>query len=120
MTRLFSVVGLLAVVFLVGGLVVGDDKDLKKDTKAVKSGKLPLYYSRLGLSDEQKKKLQEIQGEYLPKIQELENQIRELKKKERVAMEEVLTDSQKARLREILLEKAPAEREKRSPGEKDK
>ncbi len=112
MTRWFSMVGLLAMVFLAGGLVIGDDKDAKKDTKGVKSGKLPVYYSRLGLSDEQKKKIQEIQGEYLPRIQELENQIKELRKKERVAVEEVLTDSQKVRLREILLEKAPPDKGK--------
>ena len=99
------------------GLVTGDDKDIQKDTKAVKVGKLPAYYSRLGLSDDQKKKVQQIQGEYQPKIQELENQIKELKKKERLAVEEVLTDAQRARLREILLEKAPAERDKKSPGE---
>ncbi len=119
MMRSFALLGFLAVVFLASGLVSGDDKDVKKDTKVVKSGKLPAYYSKLGLSDEQKKKMQEIQSEYLPKIQELEDQIKALRKKERTAIEEVLTDSQRARLRELLLEKAPPEREKKSPGEKE-
>jgi hypothetical protein len=113
MTRLFSVVGLLAVVFLVAGLVTGDDKDLQKDTKAVKLGALPPNWAKLGLSDEQKKKARDIRTEYQTKIHELEEQIRELRKKERVAMEGVLTDSQRARLKELILEKAPGEREKK-------
>jgi hypothetical protein len=117
MKRTFSVLGLLGVAVLAGGLVMGDDKDARKDAKGLKSGKLPVYYSRLGLSDDQKKKIQEIQSEYLPKIQELEDQIKALKKKERAAVEEILTDAQRARLREILLEKAPGEREKKSPGQ---
>src|SRR5712664_534528 len=100
MTRTFSVIGLLAVVFLVGGLVIGDDKDVKKDGKGVREGALPPMWAKLGLSDEQKKKIHEIQGEYRPKIRELEEQIRDLRKKERVAMEDVLTDGQRTRLKE--------------------
>jgi hypothetical protein len=119
MMRSFSLVGLLAVVFLAGGLVVGDDKDAKKDVKVVKQRPLPLAYSKLGLSEDQRKKIREIRGEFGAKIQELEDQLKELRKKERVAMEEVLTDGQKARLRELLLEKAPPERQKPSPGEKE-
>jgi hypothetical protein len=103
MTRAFSAVGLLAVVFVVGGLVLGDDKDTKK---GVAKDRLPPGWAKLGLSDEQKQKVHDIQGEYGPKIHDLEAQIKELKNKERLELVKVLTDAQKARLGEIEKEKA--------------
>jgi len=114
MKRACTLIGVVAVAFAASGLLFGDDKDAKKDTKTVKQGALPANYSKLGLNDEQKKKIKDIQGEFGAKIQELQDQIRELRKKERLAVEEVLTDTQKARLRELLLEKAPPDREIRS------
>ncbi len=114
MKRACTLIGVVAIVFVASGLLFGDDKDAKKDLKTVKQGSLPANYSKLGLNDEQKKKIKDIQGEYGSKIQELQDQIRELRKKERLAVEEVLTDTQKARLRELLLEKAPPDREIRS------
>jgi len=113
MKRACTLIGVVAVAFAASGLLFGDDKDAKKDLKVVKQGNLPANYSKLGLTDEQKKKLRDVQGEYGPRIQELQDQIRELRKKERIAMEDVLTDTQKARLRELLLEKAPPDREKK-------
>jgi hypothetical protein len=113
MKKAYTLIGVVAIVFVAGG-VFGDDKDTKKETKIVKQGNLPANYAKLGLNDEQKKKLRDIQADYGPKIQELQDQIRELRKKERLAMEDVLTDTQKARLRELLLEKAPADREIKS------
>jgi hypothetical protein len=112
MKRAFTLIGVVVIAFAASGLLFGDDKDSKKDTKAVRQGSLPPNYSKLGLSPDQKKKIQEIQGEYRGKIQELEEQIRDLRKKEKSEVEAVLTDTQKARLREILLEKAPSDREK--------
>jgi len=112
MNRLFIGVGVLAILFAASGSLIGDDKDTSKDTKVVKQGALPANYSKLGLSDEQKKKIREIQGEYRTKIQELDEQIKALRKKERAEMEDVLTGAQKTRLRQLVLEKAPAEKEK--------
>jgi hypothetical protein len=112
MKRLYALIGVVAIVFAAGGFLFGDDKDSKKDTKVVKQGGLPANYGKLGLNDDQKKKLRDIQGEYRAKIQDLEEQIKDLRKKERLAMEDVLTDTQRTRLREILLEKAPGNREK--------
>ena len=114
MKRAFTLIGVVAIVFVAGGFLFGDDKETKKDTKAVKQGNLPALYAKLGLNDEQKKKIKDIQGEYGTKIQELQDQIRELRRKERTAVEEILTDTQKARLRELLLERAPADREIKS------
>lgn len=104
MTRSFSAVGLLAMIFLIGGLVLGDDKDTKKGV--ANKDRLPPGWAKLGLSDEQKQKVHDIQGEYGPKIHELEAQIKELKNKERLELVKVLTDAQKARLGEIEKEKA--------------
>ncbi len=113
MNRFYALIGVVVIVFVASGFLFGDDKDTKSDAKVVKQGALPANYSKLGLSDDQKKKIHQIQGEYGPKIQELQDQIKELRKKARLAMEDVLTDTQRARLRELVLEKAPGEREKK-------
>jgi len=113
MSRSFALVGVVVVVFAASGYLFGDDKDAKSDTKVVKQGALPANYAKLGLSDDQKKKIREIRSEYNAKIADLEEQIKEIRKKERLAMENVLTDAQRARLKELVLEKAPGEREKK-------
>lgn len=110
MSRSFALIGVVVVVFAASGVLFGDDKDSKSDLKTAKQGALPANYGKLGLSDDQKKKIRDIGSEYKSKIADLEEQIRELRKKERLAMENVLTDTQKARLRELVLEKAPGEK----------
>jgi len=107
MKRSCALIGVVVVVLAAGGFLFGDDQDSKKDVKGVKQGALPTNYSKLGLTDDQKKKVRDIQGDYRAKIQVLEDQIKDLRKKERLAVEDVLTDAQRARLRELLLEKAP-------------
>jgi hypothetical protein len=111
-----ALIGFVAVAFLSSGVLLGDDQDTKKDSKVVKQGGLPANYGKLGLNDEQRKKIRDIRSDYSAKIADLEEQIKDLRKKERLAMEEVLTDAQKARLRELVLEKAPGA----SPGEQKK
>src|ERR1700674_2686225 len=98
MKRSCALIGVVAIVFAASGFLFGDDKDTKKDTKVVRQGTLPPNYLKLGLSDDQKKKIKEIQGDYRSKIQDLEEQIKDLRKKERMAMEDVLTDNQRTRL----------------------
>jgi hypothetical protein len=110
MSRSFALIGVVVVAFAASGVLFGDDKDAKSDAKVVKQGGLPANYAKLGLSDDQKKKVRDIRSEYSAKIADLEEQIKGLRKKERLAMEDVLTDTQKARLRELVLEKAPAEK----------
>ena len=114
MKRSCALIGVVVIVFAASGILFGDDQDTKKDAaKGLKAGALPQNYSKLGLSDDQKKKIREVRAEYGAKIQELDDQIKELRKKEKVAMEDVLTDAQRARLRELVLEKAPSERDKK-------
>jgi hypothetical protein len=97
-------VGVVVMVFLAGGLLFGDDT--KKDTPKAK-GTLPTNWSKLGLTDEQKQKIYSIRSEHRTKIEALQREVKELQKKELEECSKVLTDAQKARLREILTEKAP-------------
>jgi Spy/CpxP family protein refolding chaperone len=92
----------LALNLAVGVYATADDK--KESPKG--GEKLPAQWGKLGLSDDQKSKICAVQDEYKTQIDALEKQIKELRHKEKLAMEEVLTDGQKARLKEILLDKA--------------
>lgn len=104
----------LAVAFVLSGGLRGDDK---KDLPA--KGQLPAQWKKLGLTDEQIKKVYSIQTEYRGKVAELEEKVKDLKKQERTDLEKVLTDAQKARLKEILLEKAPTEKKEEKKDIKD-
>jgi len=110
MSRSFALIGVIVVVFAASGVLFGDDKETKSDAKVVKQGGLPANYAKLGLSDDQKKKIRDIRSEYNSKIADLEEKIKELRKKERLAMEDVLSDTQRTRLRDLVLEKAPGEK----------
>jgi hypothetical protein len=89
---------------LIGGGLYGQDK---KDDPVKVKGVLPANWGKLGLSDEQKQKIYKVQADFDQKLAALEKQIKELKAQEKTEMEKVLTDAQKARLKEILLEKVP-------------
>lgn len=97
--------GLLA---LSGG-TVGQDKGKKdeaKDPPTKAKGQLPPNWLKLGLTDAQKQKVYGIQSKYKDEIDKLEEQIKELKEKQRKESLEILTAEQKKRLEEILREKA--------------
>lgn len=98
-TRTF---GMAAVLLLIPFLnLAGQDKSSSKGRQ------LPANWAKLGLSTEQKTKIYDVQEKYKSQIEALQKQINDLRKKERAEMEAVLTDGQKTRLREILLDKAP-------------
>jgi hypothetical protein len=108
MTRLGKVFGLLAVVLLVGWLVAADEKkagDDKTDSAPRAKGTLPQGWKSLGLTDAQKATIYTIQANYRGKIEDLEQKIRDLRAQERAEELKVLTDAQKARLKEIAEEK---------------
>jgi hypothetical protein len=92
--------------FGVGGLLA---QDAKKDSASKAKGTLPQNWSKLGLSDEQKQKIYTVQAEHKDKIEALEKQISDLKKKQMDEMTKVLTAAQKARLKEIVSEKVGAD-----------
>jgi len=83
-----------------------------------KGRQLPQNWGKIGLSEEQKDKLYTILADFRFKVEELNKQISELKKKERDALETVLTDGQKTRLKEIFLEKAPGAKPESKPESK--
>ena len=70
-----------------------------------KKGQLPPNWAKLGLTDKQKTEIYEVQSDYKSQIDALQKQIAALREKERTALFTILTDAQKARLKEILLEK---------------
>src|SRR5262245_9326772 len=88
------------------GPVLKASADDKKDQAPVTKSPLPANWGKLGLSDEQKTKISQIQSKFKAKIDDLAKQLKELRRDETAAMMEVLTDAQKARLKELLLDKA--------------
>lgn len=105
MTFARGLLGLAALILVMGGSLLGQDK---KDTAKAK-GTLPQNWSKIGLTDAQKQDIYKVQTEYRGKIEDLQAQIKKLQNDERAELQKVLTDAQKARLKEILLEKAPGE-----------
>lgn len=107
----------LAVICVFGVLtangLVGQDKSAVGKVR----GQLPPNWKNLGLSDEQKQKVYKVQHDADVKIDELKKQINDLEAKKKKELEALLTPAQKARLREIMLEKAPSE--SRSDTKKD-
>ena len=101
MKRWTTLTGLLAAMLLLSAAAVtGQDKKDKAKNK-----QLPPNYGKLGLSDDQKKKIYDIQDDYGPKIADLKKQIEELTKKQRQETAAVLTDEQKEHLTKIATDK---------------
>lgn len=98
MLRLRGVFLIVAVALLAGGVLHGQDK---KDDNPKLKGVLPANWTKLGLTDEQKQKVYKVQADFDAKKDALEKQLKELKTQEKGEMEKVLTDAQKARLKEI-------------------
>jgi hypothetical protein len=120
MTRIGAMLSVMAIVLMAGGWLMGDDAKKDQPPPRVR-GSLPPNFSKLGLTDAQKQEVYALQGEYGAKIAALQKEISDLRKKERAAIEKVLTDAQKARLREIVAEKAPKDDKKpdNKPAPKD-
>lgn len=67
--------------------------------KAAKPGdRLPPNYTKIGISDEQRKKIYDVQNKYEDQITALEKQITELKAKQKAEVEALLTPEQKKSL----------------------
>ena len=91
----------LAVGLLAGGFLMGEDK--KPDEPATKlKGKLPAHFKKLGLSDKQLQEIFKIEAGYADKIDALQKQLADMKKAEHNEIVNVLTDEQKAHLKELL------------------
>jgi Spy/CpxP family protein refolding chaperone len=114
--RALLAVAMMAAIFTTGSL--GQDKKDEKPAPKAK-GQLPANWNKLGLTDEQKQKIYTAQSEYRDKISELQVKINDLKKAERAELEKVLTKAQKDRLKELLLEKAPSDKDAKKDKDKE-
>src|SRR5262245_43881316 len=79
--------------------LIGDDNK-KESAPKQRSGVLPQHWSKLGLSEDQKRKVYAVQADYRARIDDLKQQLEDMKKKEQTELYKVLTDAQKSRLRE--------------------
>lgn len=98
------------------------DKAVKGDgakKAAARSGdRLPANYAKIGVSEEQRKKIYEIQGKYDKDIVALQKQIADLRAKETAEVEAVLTADQKKALQAANEESKKKAAEKKKAGEK--
>ena len=79
-------------------------KDKPADKPAVEvpaKGMLPAQWKKLGLTDEQRARVYKVQADYRARKAALAKQLADLKKEERLKLEAILTDAQKARLKEL-------------------
>lgn len=108
MFKLRLLCAVLAVTFLASSGLLGDDKKDSKDTPSTTKykGFLPQNWGKLGLSEKQKQDVYKTQTEYREKIDSLKGQIKKLEEQEKADLFKVLTDEQKARLKDILTGKA--------------
>lgn len=89
--------------------------------KAAKSGdRLPANYAKIGISEEQRKKIYEIQGKYDDQIAALQKQLADLRAKEKAEVEAVLTPEQKKTLQSVSEESQKKAAEKKKAGDKEK
>jgi hypothetical protein len=114
MYRLRLGVMALVVALFAGGWLMGDDPKGKddKDPPAKIKGTLPKYWKKLGLSEEQVQKVYKIQADYQAKIAELDRKKEALIKEEKAEREKILTEAQKALLKEIILGETPKDKDK--------
>ena len=74
--------------------------------KKASRGPLPDYFGKLGVGEEQRKKLYAVDSEYEARIEELEKQIEKLEAERDAKLEALLTPGQKLRLKELREEAA--------------
>lgn len=87
-------------VFAIMSLAVAGITTAQEKGKA--KGQLPQGWGKLGLSDDQKKKIYDIHEKHQTKIDELEKQIKDEKEKMTKEQGAVLTAEQKAKLKDEL------------------
>ena len=107
----FCAVAVFGLLVLVGANLRGQDdaeppanaaeaaKSNAEDEK--RRGPLPAYFGKIGVSDEQREKLYDIQDEYEARLEELRQQLKALVRERDAKLESLLTPGQKLRLKEL-------------------
>jgi hypothetical protein len=90
---------------LAAGMLFGQQQPSTSKAK----GKLPPYWNKLGLSEEQRKKVSAIVAEYKDKIDALKRDISRLEDEEKRELGKILTDPQREELKKIIATKALSE-----------
>jgi Spy/CpxP family protein refolding chaperone len=113
--------------FLVAGVLMGQDSKSTQDdttppTKA--KGLLPKHFKSLGLTDEQRQKVVKVHAAYAAKVASLKEQIEQAQAEERAELNKILSDTQRTRLRELILKEPDAKdmttkEEKKTDSKKD-
>lgn len=110
-SALCLVMGMAGGLLVLGTTVAQDAKKQEPNKTEPKGGEgklrgqLPPNWGKLGLSEEQKQKIYQIQNKYNGEIARLDALVKELRSKRDMEMRAVLTEEQKKRLEEILLKK---------------
>ena len=117
MFRLSAMTGcvLVLVALLVG---TGQSGDTKKDPP--KKVQIPAGWKKLGLSDDQRKKVLATRTMFAAKIEALRAQIDQAKKDEQVELIKILTEDQKEMLRKAAAAKVPPPETKKPADDKKK
>lgn len=92
----------------------GEAKDSKK---AASGDRLPANYAKIGLSEDQRKKIYEVQNKFEAEINTLEKQIADLKAKQKAEVESILTPEQHKALQTAIEDSKKKTAEKKKAAE---
>jgi hypothetical protein len=121
MLRLRVGVPVVAALLLAGGWLMGEDPKKPEDNPPPIKVALPTHWKKLGLSDQQHRDVLRVKGTYAAKIAELEQKVKDLKAEEKTELLMLLTETQKTRLKEILVGETPkpVDKDPKDPKSKD-
>ena len=107
MSRMVSLALLSGLMVMSGGLIGQDKKDdpKKGEPTGKLTGRLPPNWTKIGLTDDQKKEIYKIQSKYELEIEKLDAKIKELRSTRDTEVKALLTADQKKRLEEIVIGK---------------
>jgi Spy/CpxP family protein refolding chaperone len=116
-----AVTASLALLMVAGVLMGQDGKSAQDDatpppTKA--KGVLPKYFKSLGLTDDQRQKVVKVHAAYAAKLANLKEQMEQVASEERAELNKVLSDTQRVRLRELILKEPDASKDVTAKEEK--
>ena len=94
--------------------------EAKGAKKAGSGDRLPANYGKIGVSEDQRKKIYEIQGKYKDQIAALQKQLADVRTKEAAEVEAVLTPEQKKALQAANDESNKKAADKKKSGENEK